>query len=227
MSTRDPEAIRLLLVEDHGIVRAGLRMLIENWPDLRVVGEAATRTEALVLAAGTRPDIILLDIYLGGESSLSFLPELLAAAPQARVLVLTAVTDRAVHQRAVRLGALGVVLKDQAAEVLAQAITKVHAGEVWLDPALIASVLTAARRPSPTAATDPVAARIATLTAREREITSLLAEGLSNKQIADHLTISETTVSHHLTSIFHKLDIATRLELVVFAYRHGLAQPRP
>jgi DNA-binding NarL/FixJ family response regulator len=72
-----------------------------------------------------------------------------------------------------------------------------------------------------------VAARIATLTEREHEITSLLAEGLSNKQIADHLTISETTVSHHLTSIFHKLDIATRLELVVFAYRHGLAQPQP
>lgn len=121
MSTRDPQAIRLLLVEDHGIVRAGLWMLIENWPDLRVVGAAATRTEALVLAAGTRPDIILLDIYLGGESSLSFLPE-----------------------------------------VLAQAITKVHAGEVWLDSALIANVLTAARAPSPTAASDPVADRIAT-----------------------------------------------------------------
>jgi DNA-binding NarL/FixJ family response regulator len=227
MSTRDPQAIHLLLVEDHGIVRAGLRMLIENWPNLRVVGEASNRTEALALAAVTRPDIILLDIYLGGDSSLSFLPELLAAAPQARVLVLTAVTDREVHQRAVRLGALGVVLKDQAAEVLAEAIAKVHAGEVWLDAALIASVLTTIRAPSPAAANNPVAARIATLTEREREITTLLAEGLSNKQIAEHLTISETTVSHHLTSIFHKLDIATRLELVVFAYRHGLAQPQP
>jgi DNA-binding NarL/FixJ family response regulator len=200
-------------------------MLIENWPNLCVVGEAANRSAALPLAASTQPAIILLDVYLAGESSLSVLPDLLAAAPTSRVIMLTAVSDREVHHRAVRLGAMGVVLKDQAAEVLVEAITRVHAGEVWLAPALIASILTEARRP--TEARDPVASRIATLTEREREITTLLAQGLSNKQIADHLIISETTVSHHLTAIFHKLGTVSRLELVVFAYRHGLAHPPP
>jgi two-component system, NarL family, nitrate/nitrite response regulator NarL len=190
-----------------------------------VVGEAATRAEALELAARSQPDIILLDVYLGSGSSLNWLPELRAAAPQARVLLLTAVSDRAEHRRAVRLGAVGIVLKDQAAGVLATAIEKVYAGEAWLDRAMVATVLSdmvvAGTEPAP----DPAKAAIATLTERECEVVSLVAEGLQNKQIAQRLSISETTVTHHLTSIFNKLGVASRLELVIFAYRHGLAKP--
>jgi two-component system, NarL family, nitrate/nitrite response regulator NarL len=225
MDNATPRPIRILLVEDHGIVRAGIRMLIENSPGQTVVGEAAGRDPALDMAAHTQPDIILLDVYLGAESSLNWLPELRAAAPQARVLLLTAVRDRAEHRRAVRLGAVGIVLKDQAASVLATAIEKVHAGEAWLDRTMVATVLSDLVSPGPEPAPDPAKARIATLTERECEVVALVAEGHQNKQIAQRLSISETTVTHHLTNIFNKLGVASRLELVIFAYRHGLAKP--
>jgi DNA-binding NarL/FixJ family response regulator len=225
MDSAAPRPIRILLVEDHGIVRAGIRMLIENSPGQTVVGEAAGRDHALALAAHTQPDIILLDVYLGADSSLNWLPELRAAAPQARVLLLTALSDRAEHRRAVRLGAVGIVLKDQAASVLATAIEKVYAGEAWLDRTMVATVLSDLVVTSAEPAPDPAKVRIAALTERECEVVALVAEGHQNKQIAQRLSISETTVTHHLTSIFNKLGVASRLELVIFAYRHGLAKP--
>jgi DNA-binding NarL/FixJ family response regulator len=119
---------------------------------------------------------------------------------------------------------VGLVLKEQAVEVLVQAVKKVHAGEAWLDPALVASVLTEMSVAVGQEA-GPEAARIARLTAREREVIALVVEGLKNSQIAERLSISRVTVSHHLTSIFHKLGVANRLELVTYAYRHGLTKP--
>lgn len=220
----EPPSVRILLVEDHGIVRAGLRMLIENWPGQHVVGEAADRVSALAEAARTQPDLILLDIYLRDESSLSFLPDLRQAAPQARVIILTAVQDAEQHRQAIRLGALGIVLKEQAATVLAEAITQVHAGGAWLDPRLIASLLRELAPPPPPPPDSPQA-RHALLTERERAVVACVSEGLANRQIAERLLISETTVAHHLTAIYSKLAVASRLELVVFAYRHGLATP--
>jgi DNA-binding NarL/FixJ family response regulator len=221
--------IRILLVEDHGIVRAGLRMLIENWPGQTVVGEAADRAAALALAQTTQPDIILLDIYLRDESGLGMLPDLLRVAPRARVLVLTAVQDPVQHRQAVRLGAMGIVLKEQAASTLAEAITQVYAGAAWLDPRLVGTILhERAYPPAPRAPdADPVPARIALLTDRERAVVACVGEGLPNRQIAARLTISETTVAHHLTAIFSKLAVTSRLELVVLAYRHGLVTPAP
>jgi two-component system, NarL family, nitrate/nitrite response regulator NarL len=203
------------------VVRAGLRMLIESHPALSVAAEASNRNDALTLAAREQPDIILLDLDLGGETSLDFLPDLLAAASSARVILLTGARAPDDHLRAVRLGAMGVVLKEQAADVLVQAIEKVHSGEAWLDPALTARLLKGAREAQQV---DPDAAKIATLTARERDVIALICEGLQNKAIAQRLFISETTVRHHLTSIFNKLDLESRLELVIYAYRHGLAK---
>src|SRR5689334_8884989 len=126
-------SIRVLLIDDHTIMRSGLRMLIESHPGLVVVGEAATQEEALRLTAGTQPDIILLDLNLCEERGVDLLPNLLAAASGARVIVLTGVTDPAEHRQAILAGAMGVVLKDQALNVLVKAIEKVHAGEVWLE----------------------------------------------------------------------------------------------
>jgi two-component system nitrate/nitrite response regulator NarL len=216
--------IRILLIDDHVVMRTGLRMVIENQPGLVVVGEATNRATALEVAEREQPDIILLDLDLGNESGIAFLPDLLNVAQAARVIVLTGIDDAQEYRRAVRLGALGLVLKEQAAEVLVQAIKKVYAGEVWLDSALVATILTETTR-ARGSALDPEAIKIASLTARERQVILLIGEGLYNHQIAERLSISKVTVSHHLTSIFAKLDVATRFDLVVYAYRYGLAKP--
>jgi len=217
--------IRVLLVDDHAVVRTGLRMLIESRPALEVVGEAATSAEARALARTTQPDIILLDLDLGDESGLDLLPNLIEAAPQARVILLTGMRDAEQHRRAVRLGAMGLVLKDQAIDVLVKAIEKVAAGEAWLDPVMVASVLNEMARTRESGQIDPEAVKIALLTEREREVIALICEGLQNKHIGQRLSITETTVRHHLTSIFDKLGLTNRLELVIYAYRHGLAEP--
>jgi two-component system, NarL family, nitrate/nitrite response regulator NarL len=215
--------IRILLVDDHAVVRAGLRMLLESQPGLTVSGEAATRAEALEHAAATSPDIILLDLDLGTDSGLDLLPALRTAAPDARVILLTGLRDTEQHRRAVRLGAMGLVRKEQAFGVLLTAIAKVAAGEAWLDPAMVASVLTelahAVGQP------DPEAIKLARLTNREREVIALICEGLPNKQIGQRMAISEATVRHHLTSIFDKLGVTSRLELVIYAYRWELNSP--
>jgi DNA-binding NarL/FixJ family response regulator len=223
MSPRPSLLIRVLLIDDHAVVRTGLRMLLESQPGLSVVGEAANRGEALTIAAQLRPDILLLDLDLGEDNGLDFLPDLLAAAPGSHVLVLTGVQDPETHQRAIRLGAVGLVLKERAAGVLLRAIERVHAGQVWLDRSLLAKVLGEMTPNTPPASRNPETAKIATLTPREREVVALVGEGLKNKQIADRLYVSGTTVRHHLTSIFAKLGVADRLSLVVYAYRYGLA----
>jgi DNA-binding NarL/FixJ family response regulator len=213
-----------LLIDDHVIVRAGLRMLIESHEGMSVVGEAATRVDALAIAAREKPDIILLDLDLGEERGLAFLRELLGAASGARVIILTGVRDLQMHRRAVHLGAMGLVLKDKAAEVLINAIQKVQAGEVWLDRSLTASVLSEMSKSEEKLGVDPDAWRISTLTEREREVIKLVCQGLKNNQIAERLFISQATVRNHLTSILSKLEVSDRFELALFAYRNHLAK---
>jgi two-component system nitrate/nitrite response regulator NarL len=227
MPLANPSPLRVLLIDDHAIVRAGLHMLLESRPGLRVVGEAATRSDALVITAREQPDIILLDLDLGGNSSLEFLPDLLTAASAARVLVLTGVRDPVLHRRAVRLGARGVALKEKkAAEVLLQAIEKVHAGEIWLEPAVVAEAFGEMASRGTSTQQDPEAAKIARLTARECKLIALVCEGLTNRQIARRLFRSEGTVRNSLSVIFEKLEVTDRLGLVLYASRHGLAKPR-
>jgi DNA-binding NarL/FixJ family response regulator len=216
--------IRILIVDDHSVVRAGLRMLIDQNPGMRVIGLAGNRSEALALAASGQPDLILLDILLGDEDGLSILPELREIAKEARVLVLTGLRGYESQRRAMLAGAMGVVLKEHAAEVLIKAINKVHQGEVWLDRSLMGSVLDEMTQPPEI---DSEAAKIASLTDREREVIALIAEGLRNKQIGERLFISETTVSHHLSSVFSKLEVSDRLELVIYAFAHKLAAVPP
>ena len=217
--------IRIVVIDDHVIVRAGLRMLIDNHEGMIVVGEAGTRIDAVAITAHEQPDIILLDLDIGGESGLDFLRELLGSAAHARVLVLTGVREPEAHRRAVHLGAMGLVFKDKAAEVLINAIEKVHAGEVWLDRSLTASVLSEKSQADQTGMTDPEAEKIGSLTAREREIVGLVCEGLKNKQIGERLFISEATVRNHLTSILGKLGLSDRFELALYSYRQHLAKP--
>ena len=147
---------------------------------------------------------------------------MLAAASQARVLIPTGLRDPDIHRQAVSLGARGLGLKEKAVEILLQAIRKVHAGEVWIERTMMANVLDEMSRARMALQFDPEVARIASLTARERDVIALIGQGLKNRQLAERLGISETTVRHHLTVIFSKLEVTDRLELVVYAYRPSL-----
>jgi two-component system, NarL family, nitrate/nitrite response regulator NarL len=213
--------IRILIVDDHLVVRAGLHMLIENHPGMRVVAMASNQAEALEHAASHKPDVILLDLLLGDEDALTFLPELCEASPKSRVLVLTGVQNPDSHRRAIRRGAMGIVLKEHAAEQLLKAIKKVYEGEVWIERSMMGSMIQEISKPP---VVDPELAKIGSLTEREREVIALVGEGLKNKQVGERLFISETTVTHHLSSVFSKLEVSDRLELIIYAFRHGLAK---
>ncbi|HEX3280379.1 MAG TPA: response regulator transcription factor [Pyrinomonadaceae bacterium] len=222
MTDPNKAPLRVLIVDDHDIVCAGLRMLIQN-AGIEVVGTASNAAAALELASRLSPDVILLDLDLAGEDGLALLPELREAAKQTRVLILTGVRDVEAHRSAIRMGAMGVVLKSQAAEILIKAIEKVFAGEIWVDRATMGDVLSEMTRRQSNAP-DPDEQKIKTLTEREHQVIALIAEGLKNKQIAKRLFISETTVTHHLSSIFSKLEVTDRLELVIYAFGHSLAR---
>lgn len=162
-----------------------------------------------------------------GENAAPHIPALLEAAPAAQVVVLTGVRDPAVHRQAVRHGAVGLVRKEHAAQTLLQALAAVRVGESWLDPTLAAQVLSELTHPQPPPPPAPEEAKIAQLTAREREIITLIGAGLRNQGIAARLSLREPTVRHHLQAIFVKLGVASRLELAVYAYQQGLATLPP
>lgn len=221
MSIKAPSLIRVLLIDDHISMRAGLRMLLESQKRLAVVGEAGNLDEALAAIKREPPDIILLDLDLNGVSGITLLPELLGAADKARVIIMTGVRDPEQHRQAIHRGAMGLVLKERAPAEIYKAILKVHEGEVWLDRSTIGKVLTE-RSGNRNKGTDPEAQKIATLTKQERAVIGLLSEGLKNRQIAERLFISEKTVIHHLSHIYHKLEVTDRLELYIYAQTHRL-----
>lgn len=218
-----PHRIRIVIINDQLVVREGLRMLLDNHPGIKVVAMASTRPEALEIVSREPADLIILDLELGGVSALSFIPQLREAAKTARVMVLTGSRDSQTHQKAAQLGAMGVVLKEQAAELLLKAIVKVYRGEAWLDRLTIGKLLWELSSQDKESL-DPQRKKISSLTERERQVIALIAEGLKNKQIAERLFISPTTVTHHLSSIYSKLGVSDRLELVVYAFANKLAK---
>lgn len=213
--------LRILIVDDQLMVRAGLCKLLED-AGMEVVAMAGNRAEAIALAAREQPDVILIELEVDGEDTLRFVPDIREAASNARVLILTGLVKHEGHQRAVQAGAVGVVFKNQEPEVLIKAVRKVHAGEVWLDRTTMGNLFSAMTKKSDGRDLDET--RRESLTDRELQVISLIAEGLKNKQIAQRLFISETTVTHHLSSIFSKLDVSDRLELVIYAFGHDLAR---
>jgi DNA-binding NarL/FixJ family response regulator len=225
MTGQSEKSISILLVDDHAVIRTALKLAIQNCPGLKMVGEAANREEALALKNREQPDIILLDLDLGGESGLDLIPELTDGGSHSKVIVLTGMRDPEMHHQAVKLGAMGVVQKEKAIDVLISAIERVSAGEAWLDPSLMARVLSEVSTAGKNKKVDPEAAKIAALSDREREVLLLISEGLKNKEIAERLFISEWTVRHHITSIFNKLDVSDRVDLILYSYRNGLATP--
>ena len=215
--------VRIAVFDGHELFRAGIRLLLTKQPGFSVVGEASSRSEALSLVKREQPDIVLLDTDLHDGNGLDLLPDIFATSETTRVLVLTGSSDPEVHRRAIYLGAIGVVSKNKSPDTLVKAIEKIHAGEAWLDRSMTASVLRDLSPRNRTKKQDPEEVKIASLTEREREVIKLVGEGLKNKQIAERLFISDITVHHHLTSIYSKLEVSDRLELLIYAYRNGLA----
>ena len=217
------DSIRVFVVDDHPIVREGLKMLISNAPDLALAGEADSAAGALAWLETHAAHVVLLDLALGTEDALEALPRLATAARGARILVVTGSRDTERHRAALIAGARGLVLKDKPSEVLLKAIRKVHAGELWFDRGTLESALeralTTQRRD------ESERAKVESLTPREREILLRVGEGLKNEAIARQLGISEKTVRNHLSAIFDKLGVRDRLELLLYAYRHKLIKP--
>lgn len=215
-------AIRVLLVGGSTVGRAGLRLLLESKPGLKVSGELAAPLN-LTAAARGQYDVILCDLDRGVQ--LDALSSLVSAAEGSRILMLTHGHDPDTYLRVFRLGVRGIVLKEEPPEVLIEAIESVHSGELWYHRSMMSGMLDLILADPPQAKPAPDENGVSSLTAREREVMALVAQGLKNKHLAERLFISEATVRHHLTSIFCKLHVSDRFELAMYAYRHGLANP--
>ena len=220
MEAEENHAIRVAVVDDHTVVREGLRLLIESQPGLRFVGGAGNFAEALTVAQREHPEVIVLDLDLGAENGIDIIPELLASSKESKILVLTGLPNQEEHHKAMLCGAKGVLEKDKGPKVLLKAIEKIHSGEVWYDRAKLGTVFSQMLRSEQSKAES----KVRQLTEREKEIVGLVSQGLQNKQIAERLFISHLTVRHHLTSIFEKVGVSSRLELILYAFNEGLAK---
>ncbi|MFM2087847.1 MAG: hypothetical protein RLZZ237_2716 [Pseudomonadota bacterium] len=219
-------AISVMLVDDHKTMLWGLERLIGGeQTGMRVVAMASDSAEALTLAAAFSPDVIVLDLDLGGVSSLAILP-LLVQRSNARILVLTASHDQATLDDAVLKGARGVISKDAPADMVLKAIEKVYHGELWLEQAMLGRMLTQLTQPGGGAAQ---ATAIGTLTSKERKVIAALVYGSGTpaRQLAEQLFISEHTLRNHLTAIYRKLGLYNRLELYAYATKHRLGEMPP
>ncbi|HUI41447.1 MAG TPA: response regulator transcription factor [Terriglobia bacterium] len=228
MSTPEPK-VRIILADDHPIFRDGLRKLLEAEIGFEVIGEAGDGEEAVDVARRLEPDVLLLDFSMPRRNGLEALRGLGSLCDTVRPILLTAFVDRADALEALRLGARGVVLKESATEVLLTSVRSVMAGEYWVECESVSGIAQALRLLTPAPGDQARPPRFS-LTARELEIVAVVVAGCTNKDIAAKFSLSQQTVKHHLTNIFDKLGVSSRLELALFATHHRLVeeeQPEP
>lgn len=211
------ETIRILIADDHAIVREGLRALIDTKPDMELVGEAADGVEAVLKARSLQPDVILLDLVMPRKDGIEAIGEIKRENPEARILVLTSFAEDEKVFPAIQAGALGYLLKDSSPQELLKAIREVYRGESSLHPAIARKLIRELNRPSDLPAIEEP------LTEREVEVLILVARGLSNQEIAERLVVSERTVRTHVSNILGKLHLANRTQAALYAVREGLA----
>ncbi|HZQ02541.1 MAG TPA: response regulator transcription factor [Gaiellaceae bacterium] len=204
-----PEEITALIVDDHEVVREGLRLSLSRAPHIRIVGEAGDGASAIELALRRKPDVVIMDVRMPGMDGLEATRSLTSQAPNAKVLIFTAYSERSLLGRAFDSGANGYILKEAPHQTLVRAIEKVAAGEGYVDPALMPAFLAGKDQAD-------------MLTAREREILQLLADGMSNADVADKLFISQETVKSHVRHILTKLEADTRTHAVAIALREAI-----
>jgi two-component system nitrate/nitrite response regulator NarL len=219
-----PPVVRIVIADDHRIFRAGLRRLLEAEPGFAVVGEAADGTEVAALVEQLRPDILLLDVAMPRMPGLEVLRALADRGTPVRTIVLTAAIDRTAFVKALQLGAWGVVLKEAATDLLFKSIRSVMAGQYWVGRETVSDLVQALREPE--TAAEPGPRQTFDLTARELEVLSAVVGGHTNKEIAQHFSLSEDTVKHHLSNIFDKVGASNRVELTLFAVHHRLLDRR-
>jgi two-component system response regulator NreC len=207
--------IKVVLVDDHAVVRSGLRLLLDAHEEIEVVGEAGNAKDAIFRARALKPDVILLDVVMPGESGIEVLPALLKESPDTKVLVLSMQDDPSYVREAFAAGASGYVLKEAADEEVVSAVREIASGGHYVHPALGARMVAAEAQERAAADADP-------LSEREREVLRLLALGHTTQEIAHELYISVRTAESHRAHIMQKLHIATRAELVRYALSHGL-----
>ena len=219
MSQSSDRCMRVLLVDDHAVVRKGLRALLEHESEVEVVGEAEDGEKALHAADRLRPDVILMDLEMPGLDGIEATRQITALHPEIKVVVLTSHASEEDVFPALKAGAIGYLLKHSAPEEVLQAIRQAHLGETVLHPAIARMVLQELHRPahSDTAVTtDP-------LSDRELDVLRLIARGMSNQEIAGTLVVGEATVRSHVSSILRKLQLASRTQAALYALREGLA----
>ncbi|MBI5567004.1 MAG: response regulator transcription factor [Chloroflexi bacterium] len=210
------ERIRILIADDHAVVRHGLRALITTESDLELVGEASDGVEAVKLHAQLKPDVMLMDMAMPRKTGLEAIIDIMRSNPQARILVLTSFAEDEQVFPAIKAGAIGYLLKDTAPRELLQAIRDVHCGQVSLHPTIARKLVGELKRPADLPPVeDP-------LTEREVQVLALVARGLANQEIADKLFIGERTVRTHISNILGKLHLANRTQAALYAQREGL-----
>jgi len=213
--------IRILIADDHTVVREGVRSLLSIVPDIEIVGEAADGLEAVQKARSLQPDVILLDMVMPRQDGLAAINEIKQENPDARILVLTSFAEDEKIFPAIKAGALGYLLKDSSPQQLLQAIRDVYRGESSLHPTIAHKLISELNRPSKLPPTpDP-------LTEREVEVLRLVARGLSNEEIAEILVVSKGTVGKHVSNLLGKLHLANRTQVALYALRKGLASLDP
>ncbi len=210
-------SINVLIADDHGVLRAGLRVLLNRETDIQVVGEAADGSQALQLVGTLQPDVVLMDVSMPGEGGVETTRKLKAEWPRTQVLILTVHEDAALLHEAIRAGASGYIVKRAVESELVDAIRAVARGETYLHPTMTRAVLIEADLVA-SSKEDPTDA----LTPREEQVLRLIARGYTNPEIADLLTISVRTVEGHRSNLMSKLDLHSRVELVRYAAQHGL-----
>jgi DNA-binding NarL/FixJ family response regulator len=222
MENKRSQNIRIVIADDHPIFRDGLRRLLEAEPGLKVIGEASDGSDAVRLARQLKPDIMLLDLAMPRQPGLEALRDLsTGGANGVKVILLTAAAEKHQIVEALQLGARGVVLKDSATQLLLKSIHTVMAGEYWVGREAVSNLVQYLRMQMQASHEESRQKKFG-LTPRELEIVSAVVAGYSNKEIAEYFKISEDTVKHHLSNIFDKLGVSTRLELALFAVNQGL-----